>query len=182
MKLKIFTPIITTPVRRSYQAPWLAKRSDKVLLLEDFAIHVIDEVTNLDETIVVPRGYVFDWSSIPKLLWSITPPTYSQSRYASLVHDYIYSHLHHHYSKEFADRLFKAMMQHFNAPSPIVFAFYHAVRWFGRGGWTRRLKRNADPHWREVYEKVVDYHADKSTLRALIEPFLDQELNFLDSR
>lgn len=180
MELTIYTPIITTPVQRSIREPWLSRHSDKSLLLLDFVFRVVDEQTRVEEVIVIPKGYIFDWSSIPRPLWSLFPPSYSQSRYGSLAHDYLYSHLHHHYSKDFADRLFRAFMHHFKAPTYVEVLFYNAVKYFGRGGWTQREKPNAHSHWKHVYEKV-DYHTlSKDPLLSTIEPFLYQELAFID--
>lgn len=179
MDITFYTPIVTTPIHRDHSEPWLTKRSDKSLLVETVAVRVVDDVTQFDEVIVIPKGYVFDWSSIPRIVWFLFPPNYSQSRYASLVHDYLYSHLHHHFTKEFADRLFKAIMEHFNAPQPIVFAFYHSVRLFGRGGWMRRQKQNAHSHWSYVYEKLDYRLTDQTALWSIVKPFLDQELEFI---
>jgi hypothetical protein len=43
----------------------------------------------LDEIIQIPTGFVTDFASIPRPLWSILPPTGTYSR-AAVVHDFCY--------------------------------------------------------------------------------------------
>jgi len=49
-------------------------------LLEDFEWHGL----------VVPKGFITDWASIPRPFWSIINPA-GRIKSASLVHDYAYS-------------------------------------------------------------------------------------------
>lgn len=41
------------------------------------------------EGVTVPAGFVTDFASVPKILWSIFPPTGWYQR-AALLHDYLY--------------------------------------------------------------------------------------------
>lgn len=87
------------------------------------------------EDFVVPRGFEFDAASIPFFLWWRFQPTYQPSFKASCFHDYCYDELHRHYSKEFADEAFMAIMKDQGAPTHVAYAFYLAVSLFGEGGW-----------------------------------------------
>jgi len=40
--------------------------------------------------IVVPKGFITDWASIPRLFWGIINPA-GQIKAAALTHDYLYS-------------------------------------------------------------------------------------------
>ena len=181
MDIHVLTPIITTPINKEYVAPWLDKHSDKSLLVDDFVFHVKDPVTEIEEDFIVPKGYVFDWSSIPRPVWFFFPPNYSRSRYGSLPHDYIYSHLYQHYTKDFADRLFREFMIHHNAPSVVVASFYNAVKYFGRGGWSHCKKRNAHPHWTTPHEKATLLNPIESLLAYRIQEENKKTLNFLNA-
>lgn len=148
MDVEVLSPLVTEAVPRDIRAPWLAEKSIKVKLYCDFIIRAGEEI------IVVPRGYISDWSSLPRMLWLVWPPNYSEARHAAIVHDYFYSHLHWHYTKEFADAVFKALMLHDGAPRFTTATFYRGVRIGGKGGWYYREQADSHPHWSKVYEKL----------------------------
>lgn len=109
--------------------PHLDADSDKFCLHEDFTC------VFQGETIVVPKGYYTDLSSVPKMLWWAYPPGLSYGRKPSVVHDYIYSNLYETYTKKFADDLFYAGLIHKGMKPWKAKLCYWAVRAFGRGGW-----------------------------------------------
>ena len=79
------------------------------------------------EWITVPKGFVFDFASIPKLAWSIVgAPATGLHRFAAVVHDYIYST--QKYSREICDKIFLEAM----TVSGVVYwkrkTMYYAVR------------------------------------------------------
>jgi len=43
------------------------------------------------KTIHVPKGYITDFASVPKIFWNIFPPTGKYGK-AAVIHDYLYSH------------------------------------------------------------------------------------------
>ncbi len=129
MEIRFLTELHTKPVPRETKAPWLKKSTDKVALVTDFIV-VVDGIL-----ITVGEGYVTDGSSIPRLLWMLYNPWYTEARKASCVHDFIYSHLYESLSKDFADKALRAIMLHEGAPVRTANIFYRAVKWFGRGGW-----------------------------------------------
>ena len=154
MKIEIIERLITTPISRNTNAPWLRKRSNKVRLVKDFIIKVKECEDRDDFYLVIPKGYIGDWASIPRLFWLIYPPNYSEARNGAMVHDYIYSHLHYYFDRRFADELLKAFMEHDKSNRLAKWCFYYSVRIGGRGGWKQRTRRNPHPHWLEKFPLI----------------------------
>lgn len=67
----------------------------KYILLEDLSI----QLTNGD-IIVIPKGFVWDLSSVPRFLWGLFPPD-GNFELASLIHDFLYKYKL--YPREFCD-------------------------------------------------------------------------------
>lgn len=110
-------------------APWLKGRATKWMVVEDWRV-CIDGVW-----FCIPKGYIFDGSSIPWWLWWLFPPSYAPAWEASAVHDWFYSHLYRQVSKTFADAAFRAVMLYDDAPEVVANVFHAAVSRFGKGGW-----------------------------------------------
>lgn len=118
-----------------------------------------------DGTIVVPIGFVTDFASIPRFLWSIYPPTGRYQR-AAVLHDWLYvSHyanrsayfyseeykLHEHPStyktrrvnlskapfdeRDACDRLFLQAMKESGVSRRTRYSLYYAVRLFAGPLW-----------------------------------------------
>lgn len=154
MKVNIIEDLCTTPVPRDTQAPWLDPRTNKVKLYQRFVIQVTSLKHDINDIIVIPEGYVSDWSTIPRPVWFIYPPNFSEARRGAVAHDYIYSHLYQFYSKEFADDLLIACMKECSASKFSQHVFSMAVRLGGKGGWHYRNKKGTDDHWRQQHEKL----------------------------
>lgn len=88
-----------------------------------------------DITHVIPRGFITDLASIPRIAWWIYPPSNPYSREASIPHDYIYRLDYRNYTKEYADNLFRAILRYSGMPRWKAWLFYQSVSKFGRGGW-----------------------------------------------
>lgn len=41
--------------------------------------------------VIIPKGFITDFASVPKILWNLLPPTGSYGK-AAVVHDYLYQH------------------------------------------------------------------------------------------
>ena len=135
MFIEYLTPLVTTPVARDWPAKHLGKNTDKRMLFDDFIVRVILESGEVI-VIKVPKGYVTDGASIPKFFHRIFHPFATESYWASMVHDYIYSDLYYKFSKEFADNLFKEMINRDGGSWLMVNGFYRAVRLnINGGGW-----------------------------------------------
>lgn len=53
------------------------------------------------DIITIPKGFTWDLSSVPRLLWGLLPPD-GLWEIGSLIHDYLY--INKLYSREFADK------------------------------------------------------------------------------
>lgn len=134
-RVDYLTQLVTTPVSRDWPAKHLGKNTDKRLLVSDFVIKVTMK-TGKELVITAPKGYPSDGASIPKVFHTFYHPFTTESYWAAVVHDYLYSHLYYKFSKEFADCLFKFMIERDGGSGLMANTFYRAVRlnWKG-GGW-----------------------------------------------
>ena len=81
-------------------------------------------------TIEVPKGFITDFASIPKVFWPIFPPA-GQYAKAAVIHDYLYRLTG--CSRFLADAIFREVMAQLGVPFWKRCAMYYAVRFFGRG-------------------------------------------------
>ena len=90
-------------------------------------------------TVTVPKGFVTDLASIPRIFWSLLRPD-GLYAYAAIVHDYLY--WTQTTTKETADTILKFGMEDFKVDSASVTAIYEAVSLFGGSAWeeNKRLK------------------------------------------
>ena len=133
--VEYLTELHTKPIPRDTPAKHLNKSTDKRELVQDFIIKIITE-DNKEVVICVPRSYRTDGASIPRFFHGIYHPFTTESYWAAVIHDYIYSDLYYKFSKEFADNLFKEMIKRDGGSWFMQEAFYRAVRMniYG-GGW-----------------------------------------------
>lgn len=161
MEIRVLEDLVVIPVSRDYKAPWLNKDANKIKLFLDFTFQVTSAKHNVDDTFIIPKDYVSDWSTIPRVVWPLYPPNYTEARRGSVAHDYIYSHLYNHYTKSFADDLLKAFMTRDGAPWLSRWIFRVSTGWGGKGGWYYKERSNADPHWLIHHEKL-HYSSNRS--------------------
>jgi len=154
MHITVFKPLVLSPVSRHIKAPWLSSSTSKFKLADTFEISVSDDALELTEYLIVPAGYITDLASIPRLLWNIIPPNFSESQQASVVHDYIYSHLYWYYPKDFADKLLRDFMRQDGANKFISNLFYLAVKHGGAGGWSYKDNTHCNnyEHWGKKHQ------------------------------
>lgn len=132
--IKYHTRLAVMPIPRDTVTTHLDLDTDKVMLIEDFVVSFC--VDGVEHTIRVPAGYVTDSATIPQIFWRIYSPFYTEARWASCVHDFIYSDLYTIFTKEIADNLLRMMMIHDGASEFTACVFYRAVRLnFNGGGW-----------------------------------------------
>lgn len=100
----------------------------------DFIVTDPERYMYNDIEIVVPKGFVSDLASIPRLLWGILPPHHHRYRLAALVHDYLlrdpvlWDGEVHVFSRRTIDLIFKEIMKASGVKPWKVFVMYNAVR------------------------------------------------------
>ena len=95
-------------------------------------------------TIIVPAGFQFDLSSVPRALWWLIAP-FELSIAAPLLHDFLYMHGSlppagsvdpaRTHTRADADRIFVEIMRAEGVPAWRRLLGYAAVRLFGRDAW-----------------------------------------------
>ncbi len=83
----------------------------------------------------VPKGFVSDYATIPRFLWSIFPP-HGYSRKAAVVHDFLYTCPD--CPRVIADAVFLSAMRECGVPPWRRGLMYAAVRLFGWAFWCKR--------------------------------------------
>jgi hypothetical protein len=82
--------------------------------------------------VTVPKGFVTDLASIPRVFWSLLRPD-GEYAYAAIIHDYLY--WVQDTSRERADLIFRLAMKDFRIDATTAFTIYTAVRVGGPSGW-----------------------------------------------
>jgi Protein of unknown function (DUF1353) len=90
--------------------------------------------------VTVPRGFVSDLASVPRIFWSILPKT-GRYAYAAIVHDYLY--WEQKLSREEADAVFKVAMTDSGVSDLATETLFRAVRVGGRAAWDENSKSKA---------------------------------------
>lgn len=96
-------------------------------LLKDVSVHLPDH----GQTFVVPAGFVTNFASAPRFLWSIVAPL--DITVASLVHDYLYSkkgHQKYKLNRKQADKVLRDIVK-VTCNASTAWACYRAVRLCG---------------------------------------------------
>ena len=80
-------------------------------------------------TIIIPKGFTTDLSSVPKFLWGIFPP-FGNFLLASIVHDYLYV-IKYKSNRRFCDKEMLYLSNKLNKNKIDNYIRYYAVRLFG---------------------------------------------------
>ena len=91
----------------------------------------------------VPRGFVSDLASIPRVFWQVLTPQ-GRYAYAAVVHDYLYWVQTR--PRDEADEILKYAMQDSGVDASTVTIIFTAVREFGQTAWdaNAKLKKNGE--------------------------------------
>ena len=92
------------------------------------------------EPVIVPKGFVTDFASIPRLFWSALRPD-GEYAYAAVVHDYLYWSQAR--PRDEADHIFKMAMEDFKISTLTVETMYRAVRVGGASSWDGNAQKKA---------------------------------------
>ena len=82
--------------------------------------------------IIIEEGFITDFASIPRYLWSILPPVGLYTK-AAVVHDYLYKNgFTLKYDRKFCDKIFLEAMQVLGVGKEARYSMYCGVRIFGK--------------------------------------------------
>ncbi len=98
-------------------------------------------VSSKGETVTVPKGFITDMASVPKLFWNIFPPMGDGSKYgeAAVVHDFLYAT--QKIPKPQSDNFFLDAMNTLCVPMWKRYLLYYAVAFFGQSSWNEDGKK-----------------------------------------
>lgn len=92
------------------------------------------------KAVTVPKGFVTDLASIPRIFFSALRPD-GEYAYAAVVHDYLYWTQTR--SRDEADDILKIAMEDFKVGTVTVGAIYTAVRVAGKTAWNGNAEKKA---------------------------------------
>jgi hypothetical protein len=87
--------------------------------------------------IVVPKGFVTDFASTPRILWRVFPP-WGPYRKAAVVHDWLYAN--QEFAKAVADAIFLEAMEVLKVGYATRYTVYWGVHAFGFLAWNAHTK------------------------------------------
>jgi len=88
----------------------------------------------------VPKGFVTDLTSVPRVFWSILRPD-GEYTYPAIIHDYLY--WTQITSRDKADLVFKYAMEDFGIGPVKLNAIYNAVRLGGGSAWSKNAEERS---------------------------------------
>lgn len=110
-------------------------------------------IGSTSDRIVVPTGFVTDFASIPKGLWSLGLSPHGKYSRAAVIHDYLY--WAQPCSREQADRLMLIAMKESAVGWFDEFAVYQGVNLGGGGAWRDNATERASKLPRVIPEKYL---------------------------
>jgi len=111
-------------------------------------------IRQTDQRIVVPRGFVTDFASVPRVFWTFFPKHGEYTR-AAIVHDFLY--WEQKCSRQQADELFDIVMEDSEVDSTTRFSIYAAVRVWGGEAWEENAARKQQGYVRIIPEQYVNF-------------------------
>ena len=92
-------------------------------------------------SISVPKGFVSDGISCPRIFWAIARPN-GLGRAGALIHDWLYCNKgtagELNLSRKVVDRIFRKILIESGVSIGKSNLLYRMVRWFGRFGWNKK--------------------------------------------
>jgi len=129
MQIQIPHRLLTTRAPSDAPSPWLDSGRPRWMVASPWVV-IAD-----GKRFEIPAGFIFDGSSIPRLLWWLFPPGYTPAWEAACFHDWCYAFAYRDVSKAFADDALRDIMTKQGAAPWVARLFHVAVSKFGRGGW-----------------------------------------------
>ena len=105
---------------------------------------------------VVPRGFVTDLASVPRLFWTAFPPCGKYTP-AAVVHDYLYWVQSPICDRECADKVLLVAMEESNVDELSRTAIFSAVRAGGQSAWDKNAEDKRSGRIRFVPEQFMNF-------------------------
>lgn len=142
--LAVFAGCATTPASRL--EPDIAPPLVTMTAFADSRHFVIERevvyrIAGSDRTITVPAGFVTDFASTPRALWSFGLAPHGQYSRAALLHDYLY--WSQSCTQAQSDKLFLQVMKQSGVSPANQMTIYRGVRLAGDRGWHRNAAARA---------------------------------------
>ncbi len=115
---------------------------------------LVFSVRDTGQRIVVPRGFVTDFASVPRIFWSVFPRHGEYTR-AAIVHDFLY--WEQRCTRSQADELFDIIMQDSDVDSTTRLAIYAAVRVWGNSAWQANTEARQEGYVRIIPERYINF-------------------------
>lgn len=93
---------------------------DKFELVEDY------EFTLPSFKAIIPRGFISDGASIPRIFWSLYPPYKSEYFTACIIHDFYCQKARNRQDYKNADKALKEAMEDLQIDKTTITIFYNA--------------------------------------------------------
>lgn len=94
---------------------------------------------------MIPRGYITDHASVPRLAWAFIPPVADEIAEASIPHDFFYTKDSDFVPRKFADECLKELARVNGASWITSQAAYRAVRVGAKGLYRKQYSRDKIP-------------------------------------
>jgi hypothetical protein len=121
--------------RQMIPAPTLKPFSDsKDFMLVRDMVYILGET---DISITVPKGFVTDFASVPKGLWSFGLSPHGKFSKAAIIHDYLY--WTHACTREQSDMIMLIAMKESQVESVDQFALYEGLDMAGNPAWVENM-------------------------------------------
>lgn len=122
--MSFFKSIKIKPTKSKYT---MFGKTSRYELLED--VTYVTTVWSKVDRITIPKGFIFDGASIPKIFWILVwSPWDTDILWAALVHDYLYSKRYK--NRKYCDDVLLEWMVNSGASKHKRFLIYWAVRLF----------------------------------------------------
>ena len=107
-------------------------------VMESFEYHIGSKDSG--EVVKIPKDFLTDFASIPKIFWSIIGGPWGKYGYAAILHDYLYTV--GIYSRKRTDQIFLEAMKVLKVSWWKRKLMYYAVRVGAWGPWKRYRKKD----------------------------------------
>jgi hypothetical protein len=110
------------------------------------------QIGNTAHVIIVPAGFVTDFASTPRAIWSVLPPM-GRYQLAAVVHDFLY--WDQACTREQADALLRVAMAESQVEPGKRDIIWSAVRSFGGSAWAANARAKADGRPRVIPQSAL---------------------------